>query len=224
MGDWYATTSPENKYQYNGKELNEELGLNWNDYGARYYDPSIGRFTGVDPISDQFPHVSTYNYAEKVWSVGTTTDNFTRTSWNQAPLLDFPLATGKLDDTNNNYIYNHETGNTADGNAFNAYIESADIDLDPDGESFMFVNKVIPDIEFLNSSNSNDTINLTLKGRRYPAENRSTLSTIALTPSTQFTSTRGRTRQVSVRIENNGGDFGWRLGDSRFDIKSDGRK
>ena len=34
------------------------------DYGARYYDPSIGRFTGVDPISDQFPHVSTYNYAE----------------------------------------------------------------------------------------------------------------------------------------------------------------
>ena len=88
----------------------------------------------------------------------------------------------------------------------------------------MFVNKVIPDIEFLNSSNSNDTINLTLKGRRYPAENRSTLSTIALTPSTQFTSTRGRPRQVSVRIENNGGDFGWRLGDSRFDIKTDGRK
>ena len=28
------------------------------------YDPQIGRFTGVDPISDQFPHVSTYNYAE----------------------------------------------------------------------------------------------------------------------------------------------------------------
>ena len=174
--------------------------------------------------SNEIDRYVTYNYAEKVWSVGTTTDNFTRTSWNQAPLLDFPLATGKLDDTNNNYIYNHETGNTADGNAFNAYIESADIDLDPDGESFMFVNKVIPDIEFLNSSNSNDTINLTLKGRRYPAENRSTLSTIALTPSTQFTSTRGRTRQVSVRIENNGGDFGWRLGDSRFDIKSDGRK
>ena len=28
------------------------------------YDPAIGRFTGVDPISDKFPHVSTYNYAE----------------------------------------------------------------------------------------------------------------------------------------------------------------
>lgn len=53
-----------NEYMYNGKELNEDLGLNWLDYGARYYDPSIGRFTGVDPISDQFPHVTTYNYAE----------------------------------------------------------------------------------------------------------------------------------------------------------------
>ena len=50
------------RYRYNGKELNEELGLY--EYGFRWYDPAIGRFTGVDPISDQFPHVSTYNYAE----------------------------------------------------------------------------------------------------------------------------------------------------------------
>ncbi|MCH2083787.1 MAG: hypothetical protein MK226_15435 [Saprospiraceae bacterium] len=51
--DWYATTAPENKYQYNGKELNEELGLNWMDYEARMYDASIARFTGVDPIVDE---------------------------------------------------------------------------------------------------------------------------------------------------------------------------
>jgi RHS repeat-associated protein len=49
-------------YRYNGKELSPETGLY--AYGFRYYDPTIGRFTGVDPISDQFPHVSTYNYAE----------------------------------------------------------------------------------------------------------------------------------------------------------------
>lgn len=42
----------------------EDLGLNWYAYGVRYYDPAIGRFTGVDPISDQFPWVNTYNYAE----------------------------------------------------------------------------------------------------------------------------------------------------------------
>ena len=122
-------------------------------------------------------------------------------------MLDFPLATGKLDNTQNNYLYNHETGNTADGSDFSAYIESADIDLDPDGESFMFISKVIPDIEFLESSNSNDTVNLTLKGRRYPAESRSTLSTISLTPSTQFTNTEVEQDKFLFALKTNAGDF-----------------
>ena len=49
---------------YNGKELNEELGLNWYAYGFRMYDPSIGRFPSVDPIADNFAFVSPFNYAE----------------------------------------------------------------------------------------------------------------------------------------------------------------
>jgi RHS repeat-associated protein len=64
LGPWYEVAAPENKYQYNGKELNEELGLDWLDYGARWYDAAVGRFTGIDPIADQFPHVSPFNYAE----------------------------------------------------------------------------------------------------------------------------------------------------------------
>jgi len=59
-----ATTGTPNDYQYNGKELNEELGLDWYNYGFRMYDPAIARFTGVDPISEQYAFVSTYNYAE----------------------------------------------------------------------------------------------------------------------------------------------------------------
>jgi RHS repeat-associated protein len=50
------------RYKYNGKELHK--GSRLLDYGFRYYDPSVGRFTGVDPIADKFPHVTTYNYAE----------------------------------------------------------------------------------------------------------------------------------------------------------------
>ncbi len=60
----YSDASPENKYKYNGKELQDEFGLDWYDYGARFYDPVLGRFTGIDPIADQFAHVSPYNYAE----------------------------------------------------------------------------------------------------------------------------------------------------------------
>ena len=63
-GDWNKVHNAGYDYKYNGKELHDDHGLNWYAYGARYYDPSIGRFTGVDPISDQFAHVSTYNYAE----------------------------------------------------------------------------------------------------------------------------------------------------------------
>ena len=48
------------RYRYNGKELNEELGLY--DYGARNYDPAIGRWLQVDPLADQFAAWSPYHY------------------------------------------------------------------------------------------------------------------------------------------------------------------
>ena len=56
-----------NRYLYNGKELqDDDLGgtkLDWYDYGARFYDPELARFTGVDPVADKFYSLSPYNYA-----------------------------------------------------------------------------------------------------------------------------------------------------------------
>ncbi len=50
------------KYNYNGKESQIALGLNWNNYGARYYDPQLGRWHVVDPITESQENFSPYNY------------------------------------------------------------------------------------------------------------------------------------------------------------------
>ena len=60
--DVNLVASPSNDYQYNGKELQDELGLNWYDYGARMYNPAIGRWNGVDPQSEKYTPLTPYDY------------------------------------------------------------------------------------------------------------------------------------------------------------------
>ena len=49
-------------YKYNGKELDRKGGLDWYDYGARYYDAALGRWHVVDPMSEKYYGVSPYLY------------------------------------------------------------------------------------------------------------------------------------------------------------------
>ena len=57
-----APAGKENRYLYNGKELQDDLGLNWMDYGARFYDPQIGRFHSIDNSSENYYSYTPYNY------------------------------------------------------------------------------------------------------------------------------------------------------------------
>ena len=61
-----AVTTSDNRYLFNGKELQNNLlggvNLDWYDYGARFYDPQIGRWHVADPVTSEYPSISPYVY------------------------------------------------------------------------------------------------------------------------------------------------------------------
>ncbi len=52
-----------NQNLYNDKELIDEADLNWYDYGFRNYDAQIGRFPQLDPLTDDYPELTPFQYA-----------------------------------------------------------------------------------------------------------------------------------------------------------------
>ncbi len=63
-GPWgdVSTNQGLQPFKYNGKELDRVHGLDWYDYGARRYDPAFCQFTQMDPLCEQYPHLSPYAY------------------------------------------------------------------------------------------------------------------------------------------------------------------
>jgi RHS repeat-associated protein len=61
VGNWNGSSpDAKNKYQFGEKELQSDFALDWNDYGARFYDPSVARWWSVDPLVSKHPNMSPY--------------------------------------------------------------------------------------------------------------------------------------------------------------------
>lgn len=159
-----------------------------------------------------------YNYMEQSWYYGT----LARTAWEDRGIFDNPIAAG-LD----GHLYQHENGfddgSTNPSSAITAYIQSSPLDLD-DGQQFMFISRLLPDVSFLNSTAPAPTVTFTTQVRNFQQGNFTSSSTSVFTPSTEQFFLRLRGRQMTIRLESTGTQMTWRLGTQRYDLRPDGRR
>mgnify|MGYP006055397193 CR=1 FL=1 len=167
-----------------------------------------------------------YNYQENIWYIG----SLGRTAWLDRGISSLPVATGT-----DNYLFDHETGSQDDGSVMTSFIESGDMGIS-DGNQFSFISRVIPDMNFRESTDDGTTqVNFIFTAKNAPgqaAQNTET-NTVEKTVSnsvgiyTNQYQTRLRGRSFTFKIESTGEASRkvlWRLGIPRIDIRSDGRR
>jgi len=62
ISQMYASSGTDNRYLFNSKELQDDFGLNWYDFGARFYDPASVRTPTPDPHSGNYYSESPYSF------------------------------------------------------------------------------------------------------------------------------------------------------------------
>ncbi len=177
--------------------------------------------------SNQIDRNVTYNYAEKIWYIGT----LARSSWADRGVYSNPYAaefeasdtTATISTINGvkegrTFVYLHEEGVNDDGAAMNCHVESGDIDVG-DGDQFLSVSRFIPDFK-----NQVGEVDITVKSRPYPSASQKTHGPFTVTTSTTKKDTRIRGRQLALRVSSDAVDDKWRYGTLRFDGKPDGMR
>jgi hypothetical protein len=167
-----------------------------------------------------------FNHLDRAWYYGT----MQRTAWLDTGIRQFPMA------IRSDRILYHETGNddntTGTPTAINAYIETADFDLDGDGDRMTFCWRMIPDVTFSGSTSNAPQVTVVVKPRDYPGvnykpESPESVIQAVTSPVEQYTKQvflRFRGRQMAFRIESNTIGTQWQLGAPRIDVRPDGRK
>lgn len=172
-----------------------------------------------------------YNYIEDAWYYGT----MSRTAWIDRRTHPTPRSVGP-----DGILYNQETGfddgSTSPASPINAYIQSSPIEIE-DGNNFLFITRVIPDLTFRNSTTNNGeqpVVKFTIKPQDYPGAEigagdernvqRNSAATLKVNRFTNQVFTRLRARSVALRVESDVAGVSWRLGVPRLDMRQDGRK
>jgi hypothetical protein len=176
--------------------------------------------------SDECDRYVSFNLKEGVWYGGA----LARTAWLDQGLFRYPLASAT-----DGYLYDHELGD-GDGEqnppvGLDAFIETSPIEL-ADGDRFMLIRRLLPDISFVGSSNTAPTVDVEITGHTYPGGGYSptqdgTITRTAVVELEQFTNDvplRLRARSVAFRFSTSQTGVKWRVGDNRIELRPDGKK
>ena len=166
-----------------------------------------------------------YNYFDKIWYYGT----LNRTAWNDSPLREYPQAAGGVEDAQ--IVYNHELGVDDNLLPMASYIQSSDFDI-VDGEQFLLIKRIIPDVEFDGSNmvaNPNPSVLITMKPRNFPGSDYATspaknVIETAVDIYTNQVFLRARARQMGFKISSSDIGVQWQLGSCRLDGRPDGKR
>ncbi len=167
-----------------------------------------------------------YNYQQQIWYYG----SMNRTCWLDRGVESFPIAA-----STDHALYLHERGfddgSTTPASAITAYIESSQMSMG-EGDNFVFLRKLIPDLTFRDSTAASPSATMTLQTRNYPGgaylqTNSKTVTKTASVPVEQWTNevnVRLRGRSFAFKIETTDTGVGWRLGSPRVEVQPDGMR
>ena len=128
------------------------------------------------------------------------------------------ITTGVTASGNN--LYNNEPAGvfTANNEALTSYIESADFDVQ-DGNSIMFMNRLIPDFDL-----STGKIKIKIITKKYPESTESVTKEFDVTDTTSKVDFRARGRQAKIRVSCNSQNASWKWGSVRLALQGDGER
>ncbi|WP_313349319.1 RHS repeat-associated core domain-containing protein [Empedobacter sp.] len=147
------------KYKYNGKELQEELGLNWTAMDFRNYDASIGRFMSQDGLAEVMPDWTPYRFSfNNPIYFSDPTGLFEQNIETCPTCPKTPEFKPFIDDPNNEYVYDTET------NTVSAVIQLAETTVTNSNKKESNTNSYIPQYEFIDGILNNKYYDLTSLG------------------------------------------------------------
>jgi len=178
--------------------------------------------------SNQIDKYVIYNYLDRVWYYG----SMARSAWLDSGIRQYPMAADY-----DQYLYDQEfgldDGSTSPATPVDAFVQSSDFDIG-DGDQFMFIRRIIPDLNFSTSTAATPEVEFTMTARNYNGnvtgqgtDSGDVIRSSVVSGQDNYTNQlfmRLRGRQMNLKVSSDTTGVKWRLGSPRLEMRPDGRR